>query len=194
MVDFVLPEILHLAFKPYYDAPKEAWESFASNCEIIVVPKNTVLKERNKAEEYFYFIMHGSMGLFLHNETQQVCLDFAFQHVFFCDYMSILTQQATPLELLTLEKCQLARIKADTFVSLGQSPIGNLIMRACAEACFLEKQAQQIDLLTKTAKQRYVELLARYPDIENRVSQKHLASYLGITPQSFSRLQRNIEI
>ncbi|MBU3676282.1 MAG: Crp/Fnr family transcriptional regulator [Chitinophagaceae bacterium] len=191
MVDFELSEILHVALQPYYDAPKETWNHFASHCEVVTVPKNAILKERNKPEAFFYFIIHGSLGLFLQNENQQVCLDFAFQHAFFGDYMSILTQQATPLELIALEKSQLARIQSQTFIELGQTPIGSIIMRACAEVSFLSKQAQQIDLLTKTAKQRYNDLLLRYPDIESKVSQKHLASYLGVTPQSFSRLQRS---
>ena len=65
-----------------------------------------------------------------------------------------------------------------------------ILTRAAAEGSYIGKQQQQINLLTKTAEQQYRELLQTNPDIVARVAQKHLASYLGITPQSFSRIRR----
>ena len=46
------------------------------------------------------------------------------------------------------------------------------------------------ELMTKTAKNRYNNLLKKYPDILDMVPHKYIASYLGITPQSFSRLKK----
>jgi CRP-like cAMP-binding protein len=84
------------------------------------------------------------------------------------------------------------RLTKTDYLQLGQTEIGSILMRAAAESSYVAKQQQQIDLLTKTAEQRYMELLQMHPDIVHRVAQKHLASYLGITPQSFSRIRRNI--
>lgn len=63
-------------------------------------------------------------------------------------------------------------------------------MRVAAESSLIAKQQQQIDLLTKTAEQRYEEMMQQRPDWVRRLPQKHLASYLGITPQSLSRIRR----
>ena len=60
-----------------------------------------------------------------------------------------------------------------------------------AENSFVEKQQQQIDLLTKTAEKRYTELLQKNPEIIQRIAQKHIASYLGITAQSLSRIRNS---
>jgi len=55
----------------------------------------------------------------------------------------------------------------------------------------VEKQQKQIDLLTKTAEQRYEELMNENSQVIQRISQKHIASYLGITTQSLSRIRNN---
>ncbi|MGE8428723.1 MAG: hypothetical protein ACN6O7_12630, partial [Sphingobacterium sp.] len=65
---------------------------------------------------------------------------------------------------------------------------GEKITRLCAESSFILKQQQQIDLLLKSAKERYMELVDTKKGIE-RIPLKYLASYLGITPQSLSRLR-----
>ncbi|MEO1450402.1 MAG: helix-turn-helix domain-containing protein, partial [Bacteroidota bacterium] len=55
------------------------------------------------------------------------------------------------------------------------------------------KQKQQIELLSKTAEERYRELLTKQPELVLRVPQKHIASYLGITTQSLSRIRKKME-
>ncbi|VBB06926.1 Hypothetical protein LUCI_2168 [Lucifera butyrica] len=54
------------------------------------------------------------------------------------------------------------------------------------------KILREISLVTKTATERYLDLKKQYPNIEKRVNQVHIASYLGITPVSLSRIRRVI--
>lgn len=186
-------EILQKAFAPFFPAPVEAWQDFSSYCEQKSYPKDTVLKTAGETEKYFYFIISGSAGIFLWKENNFVCLDFGFENHFFCDYMSILTCSPSPLQTVVLEDSELLRISTADYRKLGQTEIGNTMNRIAAESLFISKQLQQIDLLSKTAEQRYRELFERNPEIIQRVAQKHLASYLGITPQSFSRIRRKIK-
>ncbi len=181
---------LKKAFDPYFDAPKQAWFEFAELCQEIEFPKEFILKKAHESERFFYFILKGSMGVFLWKDNNPVCLDFAFENHFIGDYMSILTGAPTPLEIKTLDASTVYRISRDNYLQLGQTEIGNTLMRIAAESSFISKQQQQIDLLTKSAKQRYEELSLHFPQIELRVAQKYVASYLGITPQSLSRLRK----
>jgi len=183
-------EILKAAFDPYYSAPLEAWQDFARHCETIQYPKDYTLKDAGNRERYLYFMVRGSAGIFIWTGNQFACLDFAFENHFFADYMSILTGIPTPLKVITLEPCHVLRIHRDEYLALGNELIGNHLMRIAAESSFIAKQQTQIDLLTKSAEQRYEELLQHSPEIVRRVAQKHLASYLGITPQSLSRIRR----
>lgn len=185
-------ELLKSSFDPYFQAPLAAWIEFAEMCEPVEFAKDQVIKQEDSAENFFYYIIKGSAGLFLWKENNFVCLDFAFGNSFCCDYMSLLTQNRTPLQVVALENSTMLRLSKKDFYELGKKPIGNVILRISAESSFVDKQQQQIDLLTRTAKDRYIQLLQKFPQIQQRVAQKHIASYLGITPQSLSRLRREI--
>lgn len=183
--------LLKSSFDIFFDAPKEAWEDFANKCEVVSFIKNEVIKPPNSTEQYFYFIIQGSVGIFLWKENNFVCLDFAFNGHFCSDYMSLLTKQPTPLQVIALESTQMLRMTAKDYDLITQQPIGKVLRLVAAEMSFVSKQQQQIELLTKSAKERYKILVEQFPGIQNRIAQNHIASYLGITPQSLSRIRND---
>jgi hypothetical protein len=76
---------------------------------------------------------------------------------------------------------------------IGKIPVyGEKIRRISAERLFIHKQNQQIEMLTQTAKSRYNVLQTSQPDKLHRIPQKYIASYLGITAQSLSRIRAEI--
>lgn len=183
---------LKTAFDPFMEAPLEAWSAFASHGELVNYKKNHVLKLRDTHEKFAHFILKGSCGIFLWKENNCVCLDLYYENDFFGDEMSFITNETSPLETIALEDCETLRISRKNFVEMRHTPLGLHISLNSAEASFVRKQRQQIDLLLKTAEERYMELLEKQPDIIQRTPQKHIASYLGITTQSLSRIRRNI--
>jgi CRP-like cAMP-binding protein len=188
----MLADILKRSFDKYFYAPIEAWMEFAEYCEPITFDKDQVIKPQGTVEKYFYFILKGSAGIFLWKENNFVCLDFAFNNNFCGDYMSLLTGKPTELEVVALEQSEMVRISKENFYLLSRKSVGQVIMQVSAETSFVEKQQQQIELLTKTAEERYKILLKRFPEIHQRIAQKHIASYLGITPQSLSRIRSTL--
>ena len=166
------------------------WVKFLSSCEIVSFKKDEIIKRANETEKYFYFITAGSAGIFLWKKNNFVCLDFAFKNNFYCDYMSFLSGESTPLQSMALEKSEMLRIPKTKFLEFSKKPFGQIILRIAAETSFIDKQQQQIDLLTKTAGERYLDLIDKFPCIMEHTPQKHIASYLGITPQSLSRLRK----
>lgn len=107
--------------------------------------------------------------------------------------MSLLMKQPTPLQMVALENSQMLRMTAKDYDLITQEPIGKVLRLVAAEMSFVGKQQQQIELLTKSAKERYEILLRQFPNIQNRIAQNHIASYLGITPQSLSRIRRQLK-
>lgn len=185
-------EILKSTFDKDFNAPIEAWEQYVEYCELVTFKKDEIIKSQNTTERYFYFIIKGSAGIFLWKENNFVCLDFAFDKQFCADYMSLLTDKATPLQVVALENSEMLRMTASDFHILTQKSIGSIIRLVAAEMSYVDKQQQQIELLTKSAKERYNILLKKFPGIQNRIAQNHIASYLGITPQSLSRIRRKL--
>lgn len=184
-------EKIKQAFDPYFNVPIEAWKSFADLGEIITTTKDQTIKNSDTTEKYLSFILKGSGGILLWHNTNFVCIDLCYEGEFFGDYMSFLNQQPTLLEAVTFEPSELFRISKANFDKLSSNTeFGDKICRFASEALFVHKQKQQIDILTKTATERYIELQARQPKIIQRTPQKHIASYLGVTPQSLSRIRK----
>lgn len=182
---------LKQSFDKYFEAPIEVWKSFADLCEEVTFKKNEVIKPNGKTEKNAYFIIEGACGVFLWKENNFVCLDIVLENNFFADHMSLITEEPSPLETIALEKTTALQISASNIAKLKKSPFGNILFLLGAENSFVEKQQQQIDLLTKTAEQRYWELMKKSPETIQRIAQKHIASYLGITTQSLSRIRNN---
>ncbi|MBK8655212.1 MAG: Crp/Fnr family transcriptional regulator [Haliscomenobacter sp.] len=188
----MIAERLRRSFSAYFEAPLEAWRQFANLCELVRFQKNEILKPSDQVERYGYFILEGSGGVFVWKENNYVCLDLMFEDAFFGDYMSLITRRASPLETRALENSEMLRISSSNVDRLKETSMGKLIFLISAEWSYVDKQQQQIDLLLKTAEQRYLDLLEKHPDIIRRTPQKHVASYLGITTQSLSRIRRKI--
>lgn len=185
-------EKIKQAFDPYFKVPVEEWKPFVDLGEVIFYKKAQIIKSNGLTEKYFYFILSGSGGILLWNKNNFICVDICFANDFFGDYMSFLTEQPSPLEVVLFEKSELFRISKFNFNTLINTDIGNKICRFASEGLFIHKQQQQIDILSKTAKERYEEMLKKEPKMIMQTPQKYIASYLGITPQSLSRIRKKM--
>ncbi len=57
----------------------------------------------------------------------------------------------------------------------------------------IEKEQREVSLVMENATERYLELLSKYPDIDRRIQQLHLASHLGVTPTQLSRIRKELK-
>jgi CRP-like cAMP-binding protein len=189
----MLTQKIKEAFDPYFVESLENWEKFVSLGDVIQCPKGEVLKRPNEIEKHFYLILSGSGSIHLWSKNNYKCVDLVYEFDFFGDYMSYMTQRPTPLETITIEDSELLRIPHHNFQKmLTESKRGEKITRVMADFAFISKQQQQIDLLTKTASERFQQLKVQIPKLLERTPKKYIASYLGITPQSLSRIIKDI--
>jgi CRP-like cAMP-binding protein len=75
---------------------------------------------------------------------------------------------------------------------LAEHPRFEAICRVMGEALMASLQQTQIEILTRTPEQRYLDLVARRPDLLQRVPQYHIATFLGIQPETLSRIRRRL--
>lgn len=176
-------------FDPYINLDIQVWKNFANLGTIKSFPKETILKESHTTEKYLNFILKGSGGNLMWKKNNFVCIDISFENDFFNDYMSFIIQKPTPIEIRLFEDSTIFRIHYENFQqTYEKGNYGEKVTRLVSQDLFINKQQQQIDLLTKTAKERYLEILDSKKNIK-RIPLKYLASYLGITPQSLSRIR-----
>ena len=183
---------LKKAFDKYFEVPLKVWKSFADLCKETTFKKGEIIKSSGQIEKYAYFILEGACGVFLWKKNNYVCLDIVLENDFFADHMSLITKEPSLLETMAIEETITLRISRTDIDALKKTQFGQTIFLIGIESTYVDKQQQQIDLLIKTAEQRYIDLLLKKPNIIQRISQKHIASYLGITTQSLSRIRKNI--
>jgi len=188
----VIEHILKKAFDPFYEAPLEVWKGFADLCEEVSYAKNECIKEADTTSRYGYFLLKGSCGLFVWKENNYACTDLFLENSFVADDISLWTGQPSPVEILSLEKSTFLRISKSNIDFLKQSPIGQILFLAGEEKTNVERHTQQIEMMTKSAEERYQTLMNTRPELLQRIHQKHIASYLGITTQSLSRIRKHL--
>jgi len=179
-------------FDKTYEAPLIIWEQFAELCNLKTFKKNEIIKKAGTIERYGYFILSGSAGVFVWKEVDYICLDLMFEEDFFGDSMSLNTGTPTPIETMALESCEMLQISLGNIKKLKQTDFGKILFMNAAEIDFVNKQKQQIDLLLKTAEERYTDLINERSKVILRTPQKYIASYLGITTQSLSRIRKRL--
>lgn len=178
------------AFDKYFELSLEFWEEVAQAGELTHYNKDEILKGVDKTENYLHLILEGCGGILLWNKNNFICTDFIFEGDFLCDYFSFITRLSTPYEVLAFEKTKTFRISYTALDVITQkSPSGDKFWRYANQTLFVDKHLQYIQAFTKTAGEIY-ELIVKYqPDVLQRVPQKYIASFLGITPQSLSRIR-----
>lgn len=187
------PENIKKVFDPFFEADLSLWEAFSKYVTPREFEKNEIIKDYHSTEKYINILVKGSVGLFVWDGQDNVCINLCYENDFFCDYLSFLKQKETVIQSQALEKCETWSIHHTKLNELYQkSVIGVNIGKIISEELFIKKQTEQIELLTLSPTDRYKRLLSERPEILQRTSLKVIASYLGILPESLSRIRKKI--
>ena len=155
--------------------------------------RNEHILRVGEIENYLYFIERGILRSYVDRKESEVTLEFSFQETIFSSYDSFLLRTHSLVNVQSITPASLWRINYNDLQKIySQTQSGNLIGRMAAEALYLEKNARELDLLTKPAEQRYLELFENQPQLVQQIPLKYIASYIGITPQALSRIRRRI--
>ncbi len=118
---------------------------------------------------------------------------FGFEEDFAVDYSSFLQRRSPTVDILTLEKSVIYTVSREQFdVFLESSTTAQRLARLASEKLFIRVYDRLLESYTLTPEQRYLNLLAEYRDILNRVPMKIIASFIGIAPESLSRIRKRI--
>jgi CRP-like cAMP-binding protein len=120
-------------------------------------------------------------------------LTFAPEGWWVSDVESFLLDRPSALRIAALEATDLLIFdKSNLAVLRSQVPAASRIVRFIVEQTLVMQQRRLIGSMRKSATQRYLEFRLLYPDLERRIPQYHIASYLGISPEFLSKLRKRI--
>lgn len=148
--------------------------------------------DEGKISDSMGFVVKGVMRTHrIDDNANDVTTFFFKQNQFFGNLDSYMNERPSHVNIQAITKCKLLIIKKDEAEKLYKVlPAWAYIFNKLIQSTLLQKITNQNTLLTSTAKEKYETFLQKNGDIVVRVPLQYIASYLGITPQSLSRIRR----
>lgn len=152
--------------------------------------KEFLITEGNTCN-FIGIVVSGVMRSFVRGgESDEFNNDFYFERDFVSAYTSFLTSRPTNCNIQALTDVNVVYITSDQYQMLVSGDNEWLKLgKYIAETFFIRKCKRETSFLKNTAAKRLENVLQLYPGIEQRVSQYHIASYLGVKPESLSRIK-----
>lgn len=157
-----------------------------------VVKKNSyVLKEGDTCRD-FVFVQKGCLRLYYVKDDIEVSVWFAFQHSSAIEIYSFISESPSDYFLQAIEDSEVLYLPKTELKKLYQyQPKMQEMMRNFWEAVLLDVIGRFTALQKDSAEKRYLDLLNTTNYLET-IPQKYLASFIGVTPTSLSRIRKNI--
>lgn len=160
----------------------------------VLMPKNRILEEVGKIPQHLYYIISGFMRLFYYNDNgDEVTTHLNCPHGFFTAFSDFINQTKALVNVETVTECELLRItKPDYDKLMSISTFWKDYGMQVLHESVIYNEERSKDLATLSAEQRYLKLMKSYPNIIQNVPLQYIASFLGIKPESLSRIRRNL--
>jgi len=158
-----------------------------------VVAKNGFLVEAGKVCRHLYFLERGAVCGFYYLNGKRVTHWFAFENDFFTSFHSFITQQPAVENIQALEGSVMWAItKNDLNVLLENFPEIERVLRLAYEKYYIRLEERFVNAQFKAAAERYEQLLQQAPHISERVPLGYIASYLGVSQETLSRIRSRV--
>jgi len=170
----------------------ESLNLLANHIKLVKFKKGKMIIQANKTEPYFYILKRGIARAYSDGENQQITFWFGQAGDVLFSFNSYINQLPGYENIELLEDAELYQIKLNNLFSLYQS---NLELanwgRKIAERELISTEKRLIERTFKEAKERYEAFMHQSPELAKRVALKHIASYLGVTQVTLSRIRAN---
>jgi CRP-like cAMP-binding protein len=161
-------------------------------CTVHTIPKNRDLQPIGHTCRTIYFIHRGLARIYYFKDETDITESFAFENQIVVRVESLFTGKPSRKGIQMLEASEVVAINATQLFRLYDSfPDVERLFRKIFEAGYVDTVNRIESLQFHSAEERYRDLLNTSPDILKRVPLKFIASYLGITPVSLSRIRAN---
>jgi CRP-like cAMP-binding protein len=164
----------------------------------------TLFREKNIAKGEFFlregqickevgFINKGLVRYFSNLDGIEKIYDFGKENDFTCNYESFLDHSISTKNIQAIEDSQLLTISyANLQLLYEQVREGQKFGRIACEHIFVDAIRKITALYTLEPEQRYLQFLASFPDLQQRIPQYYISSFVGVKPPSLSRIRKRL--
>ncbi|MCX6153644.1 MAG: Crp/Fnr family transcriptional regulator [Candidatus Kapabacteria bacterium] len=157
------------------------------------IKKKSVLLHAGKVANEVYFIINGCIRLFCVKDGEELSTYFFTEKMFAGAYDSFISRKPSRHSIETLEDCQVLVLTYQALEELyAIFPKMNEFVRKSIEERFVILHDLFTSYILNGPEERYLNLQKERPDLLNRIPQHQIASFLGITPVSLSRIRNRL--
>lgn len=161
--------------------------------ETKTIKKKTNILEAGTTAKEVYFILNGCIRLFYEKDGEDISAYFFTEKMFAGAYDSFISQKPSRHSIETLEDCQVLSISYKSLQELFiEFPKMNEFVRKVLEERFVSLHELFTSQILDSPEERYLNLQKERPDLVNRIPQHQIATFLGITPVSLSRIRKRV--
>lgn len=174
-ISLLSPEIMNVYLR--------AWQHW-------VVPKDFYLLREKEVSDYIYFIRKGIARIYYYKNEKEITEWIALDNQFFLSITSFFNRVPSHLMIHTLEPAEVYGIHYNDFMRLADEyhEVERLLRKMVTGSLILS-QIRMDSIQFETAQQRYERLLQTSPKIIQRVPLSYIASFLGVTLETLSRIR-----
>ena len=177
-----------------YPIPEHSKKIFSKHFNEIKIKKGQLIIKAHQIENRIYFINKGVVRAYSSTPEQDITFYFGEEKDVIISMNSYVNQTQGYENIEALEDCLLYEIDLNILRQLYEEDIHIANWgRKFAEQELLKTEQRFIDRLIGTSTDRYLKFIAKHPSLLQRVALGHIASYLGITQVSLSRIRAEIK-
>lgn len=183
-------EAVRNAVERYIGLTDEEWSQVLGCWSEREFPKGAIITATGQVERWFSIVKEGVQRIYFEHDGQEACIGFAYGGSWSGVFDSFVTQApsrfvlqaVTPTVLFSVEHAELQQL-------YKRVPKMERFGRLMLEEVVVARATREVEQLTMSALERYDRLVKRSPHLLQLVPQKDIASYLGMSAETFSRLR-----
>ena len=177
---------------------QEEIDLFCSKLTHKKIKKNKLIHLEGSIMHHFYFVSSGLLRLYTSSKNfDEQTFEFCYENTWIADLHSLQEHQPSKINIETLEDCEIYTLHTSDVIVLHELiPALEKFSRKHAEERYIEAmlRIQHLYHPNLTALERFESFCQYYPMLQHRISTQHLASFLGVVPETISRLKRQYSI
>lgn len=184
-------ELVRRTIERYVQLSDAQWALIALHWHEHAFTRGAVICAVGQMEQRFYIVQSGVQRLSFPHDGKDICVGFAYDGSWCGEFASFVSRKPARFDVTAVTDSVLIGIGYDDLQALYRAvpPLerwGRLIL----EELLAGRAVREVEHLSLSAEERYDRLMARSPHLLQLVPQKDIASYLRMTPETFSRLRK----
>ena len=162
--------------------------------EPVKITRNTIIDEQGKVPQYLYFISSGFMRLFYYDDNgDEITTFLSSPNNFIAPFLCFINQVKATENVECITDCELLKVSnANLKTLIDQSDNLKKFSLIIFEQAIYSTALRANGLATLSAEQRYKKIVDEQPQLIQNIPVQYIASYLGMKPESLSRIRRQI--